>query len=93
MSLRGLWGFNTLPGKACDVENILLCLHFKSQTGSVLESGGHYTLQGHLTPLPPVAGSSLHPSILPATDQENPEKSISLASPLREAAAGNQEGA
>lgn len=53
MSLRGLWDFNTLPGKACDVENILLCLHFNSQIGSVLESGGHYTLQGHLTPLPP----------------------------------------
>lgn len=90
MSLRGLWGFNTLPDKACGVENILLCLHFKSQIGSVLESGGHYTLQGHLTPLSPAA-SSLHSSILPA--QENPEKSISLASPLREAAAGNQEGA
>lgn len=30
--------------------------------------------------------------MLPATAQENPEKSISLASPLREVAAGNQEG-
>lgn len=85
--LRGLWGFTTLPGKVCVVENILLCLHIKSQIWSVLKSVGHHTQPGGGAPPPP--GSSPPPSTPPAIASENPERSI----PQREAAAGNQEGA
>lgn len=79
--LRGLRGLSILPSKVCVVKNILLCLHSNSQIWSVLKSRAHHR---HCGLTPPPSGSSPHPSMLPDTAQENPEKSIRLAHPQKQ---------
>lgn len=96
--LRSSWGFTAQPGEVCVVKTYFCVyasiarlgvwvLFFFSVRGPSHTGGCPYLLS------PKRVLSSTVGSVLPDTAQENPEKSIRLASPRRGAAASTQEGA